>query len=152
MLKSLLIGHLGRDAETNTVNGKTVINFPVAHSERYTDHQGKQQRKTIWAQCALWTEKTGILPYLKKGTQVFIEGRPESRSFKRNDGTPDSVLQMSIIKISLLGRSQRPNNGVEHLENDEHNETVPPPPSPTNEAEYPAVAEGVAESLDELPF
>lgn len=154
MLKTLLIGHLGRDAETNSVNGKTVINFPVAHSERYNDQQGNQQQRTTWAQCALWSEKTAIVPYLKKGTQVYIEGRPFARSFKRNDGTSDSVLQMSISRIKLLGsNSSAPRqNGQEHKESDEQQQEHMLPPAPSSEAEYPPVPEGVAEPLDELPF
>lgn len=153
MLKTLLIGHLGRDAETNTVNGKTVINFPVAHSERYNDQQGNQQKRTTWAQCAFWSDKTTILPYLKKGTQVYIEGRPYARTYKRNDGTTDSLLQMSISIIRLLGSSSAARqNGHEHHENEEQQLDRVPPPSPSSEAEYPPVSEGIAEPLDELPF
>ena len=151
MLKTLLIGYVGRDADTNSVNGKTVINFPVAHSERYNDQQGNPQKKTVWAQCALWSEKTAIVPYLKKGTQVYIEGQPYAKSFKRNDGTQDVVLQMRINRIQLLGGNTPKQNGYEHHESDEHQDRVPPP-SPSSEAEYPPVAEGVAEPLDELPF
>lgn len=153
MLKTLLIGHVGRDAETNSVNGRTVINFPVAHSEKYNDQQGNLQKKTVWAQCALWTEKTSIVPYLKKGTQVYIEGQPFARSYKRNDGTQDALLQMRINRIQLLGSNSVPRqNGIEHHENEEQQQDRVPPPAPSSEAEYPPVAEGIAEPLDELPF
>jgi single-strand DNA-binding protein len=150
MFKTLLIGHLGRDADSNSVNGKTVLNFPVAHTDKYNDQQGNPQRKTVWTRCALWTDKTAILPYLKKGTQVFVEGQSEAKSYKRSDGTQDVVLQMRVNRIQLLGSSSpRQQNGQAHLENDDH---TPPPPSPASESEYPAAVEGVAEPLEELPF
>ena len=67
MIKLQVIGNLGKDCITNTVNGKNVINFNVAHTEKFKDAQGNQKDKTIWVECAYWTDRTGIAPYLKKG-------------------------------------------------------------------------------------
>jgi len=80
MIKLQIIGNLGTDCTTNEVNGKTVINFPVAHSERYKDSQGNLVEKTTWVKCAYWTDKTAIAQYLKKGQMVYAEGIPEARS------------------------------------------------------------------------
>ena len=88
MIKLQAIGHLGKDCQVNTVNGKNVINFSVAHSERYKDSQGVQQERTIWVECAYWTDRTAIAPYLTKGTQVFVEGQSGVRSYQKNDGSP----------------------------------------------------------------
>jgi len=77
MIKLQVIGHLGKDCTTNVVNGKNVINFSVAHSERYKDASGNQKEKTTWVECAYWTDRTAIAPYLKKGQLVFAEGTPE---------------------------------------------------------------------------
>jgi len=74
MIKLQVIGNLGKDCVTNTVNGKNVINFNVAHTEKFKDGSGQQKEKTTWVECAYWTERTGIAPYLKKGTQVYVEG------------------------------------------------------------------------------
>ena len=71
MLKLQTIGHLGKDCTTNVVNGKNVINFSVAHSEKYKDSAGVQKEKTLWVECAYWTERAAIAPYLKKGQQVY---------------------------------------------------------------------------------
>ena len=159
MLKTLLIGHLGRDAETSSVRGKTVINFPVAHTDKYNDHQGNPQRKTVWTRCALWTEKGGILPYLKKGTHVFVEGLSEAKSYKRGDGTQEAVLQMRINRIQLLSPAssrQQTNTQAAAQENEgeseNSNDDRTPPPSPASESEYPPVVEAITEPLDELPF
>src|SRR5439155_9651139 len=80
------------------------INFTVAHTEKYKDSQGNNQEKTTWVDCAYWTDRTAIAPYLQKGTQVFVEGTPEVRSFTRNDGTAGASLSMRVREVQLLGR------------------------------------------------
>ena len=104
MIKMQVIGNLGKDCVVNTVNGKNVINFTVAHTEKYRDSQGNNQEKTTWVDCAYWTDRTAIAPYLQKGTQVFVEGAPEVRSFTRNDGTAGASLSLRVREVQLLGR------------------------------------------------
>ncbi len=107
MIRTQVIGNLGKDCTTNQVNGRNVINFSVAHSERYKDAQGVQKEKTIWVECAYWSEKTGIAPYLKKGQQVFVDGAPDLRTYTRNDGSAGATLLLNVRSIQLLGSSQR---------------------------------------------
>lgn len=104
MIKMQIIGNLGKDCVVNTVNGKNVINFTVAHTEKYKDSQGNNQEKTTWVDCAYWTDRTAIAPYLQKGTQVYAEGSPEVRSFTRNDGTAGASLSLRVREVQLLGR------------------------------------------------
>ncbi|MCG2615897.1 single-stranded DNA-binding protein [Terrimonas sp. NA20] len=103
MIKMQVIGNLGKDCVVNTVNGKNVINFTVAHTEKYKDSQGVNQERTIWVDCAYWTDRTALAPYLTKGKQVFAEGQPEVRSFTRQDGTAGASLSMRVRDIQLLG-------------------------------------------------
>lgn len=103
MIKMQVIGNLGKDCVVNTVNGKNVINFTVAHTEKYKDSQGNQQEKTIWVDCAYWTDRTAVAQYLTKGKQVFAEGQPEVRSFQRQDGTAGASLSLRVRDIQLLG-------------------------------------------------
>lgn len=103
MIKMQVIGNLGKDCVVNTVNGKNVINFTVAHTERYRDSQGNQQEKTTWVDCAYWTDRTAVAQYLQKGKQVYVEGQPEARSFQRNDGTPGASLSLRVREVQLLG-------------------------------------------------
>jgi single-strand DNA-binding protein len=103
MIKMQVIGRLGKDCVVNTVNGKNVINFTVAHSEKYRDSQGNNQEKTTWVDCAYWTDRTAISPYLTKGTQVFVEGNPEVRTFTRQDGTGGASLSLRVREVQLLG-------------------------------------------------
>jgi single-strand DNA-binding protein len=103
MIKLQVIGNLGKDCITNTVNGKNVINFNVAHTEKFRDSQGNQKDKTIWVECAYWTDRTGVAPYLKKGTQVYVEGTPEVRSYPKNDGSTGVALSLRVFSVQLLG-------------------------------------------------
>ncbi len=103
MIKMQVIGNLGKDCVVNTVNGKNVINFTVAHTEKYRDSQGNNQEKTTWVDCAYWTDRTAISPYLTKGKQVFVEGTPEVRSFTRQDGTAGASLSLRVREVQLLG-------------------------------------------------
>lgn len=103
MIKLQVIGNLGKDCVTNAVNGKNVINFNVAHTEKYKDSQGNQKDKTVWVDCAYWTERTGIAPYLRKGTQVYVEGTPEVRTYAKSDGTSGASLTVRVLSVQLLG-------------------------------------------------
>jgi len=103
MIKLQVIGNLGKDCVTNLVNGKNVINFNVAHTEKFKDAQGNQKDKTVWVDCAYWTDRTGIAPYLRKGTQVYVEGVPDVRTYPKNDGGTGVSLQLRVSNIQLLG-------------------------------------------------
>ena len=103
MIKLQAIGHLGKDCTVNTVNGKNVINFTVAHSEKYKDASGIQKERTTWIDCAYWTDRTAVSPYLKKGTQVYVEGNPDVRAYTTNDGKQGAALTLRVSSVQLLG-------------------------------------------------
>ena len=143
MIKMQVIGNLGKDCVVNTVNGKNVINFTVAHTEKYKDSQGNQQEKTTWVDCAYWTDRTAVSQYLTKGKQVYVEGQPEARSFQRNDGTPGSSLSLRVREVQLLGGrgdsgggSYQPNTNAA---------------SSTSNSNIPSASD-ITEPVDDLPF
>jgi single-strand DNA-binding protein len=112
MFKAMIIGNLGRDATSNNVSGKNVINFTVAHTESWNNAQGEKQSRTVWADCSYWTDKTGILPYLKKGTQVYVEGQPDARAYIPNGGTePTATLTIRVAQVQLLGGNKDNSTG-----------------------------------------
>ena len=141
MIKMQVIGNLGKDCTVNQVNGKNVINFTVAHTEKYKDSQGNSQEKTTWVDCAYWTDRTAVAPYLQKGTQVFVEGTPEVRSFTRNDGTAGASLSLRVREVQLLGRKGDNMGGSPASENSSYNQRQ----------ESPAAA-GIDDVADDLPF
>jgi single-strand DNA-binding protein len=129
-----VIGNLGKDAILNNVNGKSVINFSVASTEKYKDAQGTIKESTLWVDCSYWSEKTGLVPYLKKGSQVFVEGKPDVRSYTTTDGRTGATLVLRVTSILLLGSK---------------NENVAAPPAniPSNEG-----SEDIKEPIEDLPF
>jgi single-strand DNA-binding protein len=111
MLKLQVIGHLGKDCITNAVNGKNVINFSVAHSEKFKDSAGVQKEKTIWVECAYWTDRIAVAPYLKKGQMVYADGTLDQRMYTKNDGSQGISLTLRVLNIQLLGSSNKNENG-----------------------------------------
>jgi single-strand DNA-binding protein len=143
MIKLQAIGNLGKDCVTNTVNGKSVINFNVAHTEKFRDAQGNQKDKTIWVECAYWTDKTAIAPYLRKGTQVYVDGIPEVRTYTKNDGTTAASLNLRVLSVQLLGN--RSDNAVPAQGNYSASAAT------TANSSAPARQE-MSEPIDDLPF
>ncbi len=144
MIKMQVIGNLGKDCVVNTVNGKNVINFTVAHTEKYKDSQGVNQEKTTWVDCAYWTDRTAISPYLTKGKQVFVEGTPEVRSFTRQDGTGGASLSLRVREVQLLGgKSDSGSSGPSY--------SGASSGSYSSNASVPSASE-VTEPIDDLPF
>ena len=147
MIKLQVIGNLGKDAIVNNVNGKNVINFTVAHTEKFKDAQGNQKDKTTWVDCAYWTDRTAVAPYLKKGTQVYVEGTPDIRSYAKQDGTNGAALTLRIASVQLLGTrptdaSSNGNSNYSQPANTYNQPTAAPVASPAQ----------ITEPLDDLPF
>jgi single-strand DNA-binding protein len=105
MIKLQVIGNLGGDCIQKEVNGKTVINFNVAHSEKYKDAQGNLKERTTWVNCAYWTDRTAIAQYLTKGKTVYAEGTPEADAYTNKEGQVSATLRMRVQNIQLLGGS-----------------------------------------------
>ena len=106
MIKLQIIGNLGKDCIVNEVNGKSVINFSVAHSERYKDAQGNQKERTTWVECAYWTDRTNISQYLVKGKTVYVEGTPSADAYTNKEGQVSATLRMRVQNVQLLGGTQ----------------------------------------------
>jgi single-strand DNA-binding protein len=106
MIKLQCIGHLGQDATVNTVNGKTVINFSVAHSEKYKNKDGVEVNKSVWVSCAYWTDRINVAMYLKKGTQVYLEGAPEAKTYTNKNNETLPQLNLRIASLSLLSSNK----------------------------------------------
>jgi len=107
--KVILVGRLGKDPEVrNFQNGGRVVNLRLATSERYKDREGNQQEKTEWHSVAIFNEKLGEIAekYLKKGSEVYIEGQLETRKYEK-DGqerySTEIVLRQFRGEIALLG-------------------------------------------------
>lgn len=81
----ILVGNLGKDPEVRHLEGgATVCNFPLATTESYKDKNGNRQEQTEWHNIVLWRGLAEVAEkYLKKGSQVYIEGKLRTRSWER---------------------------------------------------------------------
>ena len=110
--KATLIGKLGRDPEIRAMaNGDKVCNFSIATSETWKDKvSGEKKESTEWNKITIWNQNLVRLAenYLKKGTQVYIEGKIQTRKYEK-DGrdvyTTEIVIGAFDGKIVLLGGS-----------------------------------------------
>jgi single-strand DNA-binding protein len=102
--KVILIGHLGKDAETRfTPAGIAVTSFSVATNRRWKDQQtGEWKEETDWAKVVLWRQEN-LANYLTKGKQVYVEGRLQTRSYDDKDGKKQYMTEVVAEEVILLG-------------------------------------------------
>lgn len=104
--KVMLIGRLGKDPEIRyTQSGSAVANFSVATSEGWTDKQGLRQEKTEWHDVVAWNKLADVVQnYLKRGSQVYVEGRLQSRSWDdAQSGQKRYKTEINAVTIQMLG-------------------------------------------------
>jgi len=148
MIKLQVIGNLGKDCIVKEINGKNVINFSVAHSERYKDAQGNQKERTTWVECAYWTDRTTVSQYLTKGKTVYAEGTPEADAYTNKDGNVSATLRMRVQTVQLLGGNSGDNPSAPGNNYSSNTNTVAAPRQAT-----PAAAPiAMNEAADDLPF
>ena len=148
MIKLQVIGNLGKDCILNQVSGKNVINFSVAHTEKFKDASGTQKERVTWVECAYWTDRTGIAPYLKKGSQVYVEGTPEVRNYQKNDGTHGSSLTLRVQSVQLLGKPE----GSATTNGGGYGTQASDSSAPAGNYSQVAAPAGAHEQMDDLPF
>jgi len=100
------IGHLGKDVEVKYHGTESVLNFSVAHTDKWRDN-GIQKEKTTWVSCSWWVENTNIAQYMRKGTLVYVEGIPEAKIWKKKEGEPQPYLNLRVFSLQLLSSGRR---------------------------------------------
>jgi single-strand DNA-binding protein len=102
--KVILLGHLGKDAETKfTPSGVARTNFTIATNRRWKDQQtGEWKEITDWHTVVLWRSEN-LTNYLTKGKQVYVEGRIENRSWEDKDGQKRYATDIVADDVILLG-------------------------------------------------
>jgi single-strand DNA-binding protein len=104
--KVILIGNLGRDPELRYIpSGQPVASFTVATSESYTDRSGARQKRTEWHNIVAWGKLAELCgQYLKKGRQIYVEGRISNRQYEAKDGSGKrSRTEIVAQVIQFLG-------------------------------------------------
>src|SRR6202166_463195 len=103
--KVIIVGRLGRDAETRyTGGGQAVANFSVATDETYKDKSGERQKRTEWHKIVVWSKQAEIAQqYLKKGAQIYLEGRIQSREWTDKEGQKRTSYEIVATNFRMLG-------------------------------------------------
>ena len=102
--KVILLGNLGRDAETRfTTGGAARTTFSIATGRRWKDQQtGEWKEETDWHNVVLWRQEN-VANYLTKGRQVYVEGRLQTRSYEDKDGKKVYTTEVVADDVILVG-------------------------------------------------
>lgn len=106
--KAILIGNVGQDPEIRATNGGTkVAQFSLATSRSWTNNQNNEkQEKTEWHRIVAWSKVAEVVErFVKKGTQVYIEGEIQYRDYEK-DGQKRFVTEIHVRDLLLLGGGQ----------------------------------------------
>ena len=103
--KVILVGRLGRDPETRyTGAGQAVCNFSLATDESFKDRSGERQKRTEWHKIVVWGKQAEIAQqYLKKGSQIYLEGRIQSREWNDKEGQKRTSFEIVATNFRMLG-------------------------------------------------
>lgn len=130
--KVILVGNLGNDPEIRYMpNGNAVANLSIATSESWKDQQGNMQERTEWHRVTMYRRLAEVAgEYLKKGSQVYLEGKLQTRKWQDQQGQDRYTTEIIADQMQMLGgrgdgagqgqsggyqqRPQSPNAGSQH--------------------------------------
>ncbi|TMH03436.1 MAG: single-stranded DNA-binding protein [Betaproteobacteria bacterium] len=103
--KVILVGNLGRDPETRyTTGGEAVTNISIATTDTWKDKSGEKQERTEWHRVAFFGKLAEIAgEYLKKGSQVYVEGRLQTRKWQDKEGQDKYTTEIIADRMQMLG-------------------------------------------------
>ena len=110
--KVILVGNLGKDPEVRHLeNGTAVANFPIATSESYKDREGNRIDQTEWHNVVVWRKLAEIAEsYLKKGSQIYLEGKLRTRSWDDQQGNKRYTTEVVADTFTMLGKKEDSQN------------------------------------------
>lgn len=139
--KVILVGNLGKDPEVRYLEGGVAVaNFSIATSETYKDKNGNKVESTEWHNIVMWRGLAEVAEkYLKKGMQVYIEGKLRTRSWDDKDGHKRYTTEVLADNMVMLGKKDN-NSGNQQSES-------PAPPTAASDS-----SASTNNSTDDLPF
>ena len=104
--KVILVGNLGADPEIKQVNSAQVANVSLATSESWTDKATNQRKETTeWHRLVFWDKLADIADkYLKKGSQIYVEGKLQTRSWDDPNGQKKWTTEIRVFQMQMLGK------------------------------------------------
>lgn len=148
--KAILLGNLGKDPVVRKLdNGRAVAQFTIATNEKYKDRTGNMVTSTEWHNVVVWTPLAEIAEkYLRKGSQVYIEGKITTREYTDKDGQNRRTTEVVAREMTLVGSGNASSGGYGD---------VPPPSEPAYSGGGPSKSD-VPDNIisaggdDDLPF
>lgn len=165
--KVLLIGNVGKDPEIRHLQGgASVATITLATSERYKDRNGETRELTEWHTIIAWRQLADLAEnFIRKGSQIYVEGRIRSRSWDDQNGQKRYVTEIQADSIQLLGRrnenpgapqnprpQQQDNYGGQQNYGGGYNAPHAPQPQPQQTTPIVNPADLNDDGTDDLPF
>ncbi len=149
--KAIIIGTLGRDPEVKaTASGSYIANFSVATNESWRDkNTGEQIEKTEWHRIVMFGRLAEIAgQYLKKGSQVYLEGKIQTRKWQGQDGQDRYTTEIVANEMQMLGGRPDASGGTTSFNQPKQQAAQPQQPAQTSQFDTPPVDDG----FDDIPF
>ncbi len=148
--KAIIIGNLGKDPEMRYMpSGDAICNFSIATTDSWKDKSGEKQEKTEWHRISMFGKLAEIAgEYLKKGSQVYVEGRLQTRKWQDKDGHERYTTEIVADRMQMLGSKSGGGSNFEVVDN-----SAASVPASAPAAKKPAPAKGGFDDLDDdIPF
>lgn len=166
--KVILVGNLGGDPEVRYMpNGGAVTNITIATSETWKDKQsGQQQERTEWHRVVFFNRLAEVAgEYLKKGSQVYIEGSLRTRKWQDSNGQDKYTTEVVAAEMQMMGsrsggqqqggyQQQAPQQGYQQAPQQQPQQGgyQQPPPQYQQAPQQPQPAQGFDDFDDDIPF
>ncbi|MHB1300997.1 MAG: single-stranded DNA-binding protein [Burkholderiales bacterium] len=144
--KAILIGNLGKDPDVRySPDGSAITNITLATTENWKDKSGEKQEKTEWHRVAFFGKLAEIAgEYLKKGSQVYVEGRIQTRKWQDKEGQDRYTTEIVADRMQMLG-----SRGNSFEVSDAPSESRAPQQRPSQQAQQKG---GFDDMDDDIPF
>ena len=160
--KVILVGNLGRDPEVRyTPDNSAITNISIATTDQWKDKSGEKQERTEWHRVAFFGRLAEIAgEYLKKGSQVYVEGRLQTRKWQDKDGNEKYTTEIVADRMQMLGSRGGmggPDMGAD-MGAEMDDRPAPPPRSSSSGSRPPAGSSGAKPAgkfddlEDDIPF
>ena len=152
--KVILIGNLGRDPEVRYMpSGDAVANITIATTETWKDKGGEKQEQTEWHRVAMFGKMAEIAgEYLKKGSQVYIEGKLQTRKWTDKEGQERYTTEIRADRMQMLGSRSGGSERMAPPDDDAPARSTAAAPAPAKKTAGAGKGGGFDDLEDDIPF
>ena len=150
--KVILVGNLGRDPETRYMpDGAAITNISIATTATWKDKSGEKQEQTEWHRVAFFGKLAEIAgEYLKKGSQVYVEGKLRTRKWQDKDGVEKYTTEVLADSMQMLGSRQGMGGGDSGGGGEHQGSSARPASGGGSSSAKPAASKGGATKFDDM--